>query len=134
MTFFFAQSSFPPSLCVTSPFFIFIHCDGGLSFFFDLLFTALVDKYDYQKWCSHFMGAIKKAWGITLTQNKSTSSEVLSTGSVLLSPFLTIVDAVMLNFRVRHGYGCLHHAIATGSQDLPWKPHTISSLVKSSAY
>ena len=42
---------------------------------------------------------------------------MLSTGSVLLSPLLTIVDAVMLNFRVRHGNGCLHHAIATGSQD-----------------
>jgi len=49
VTFFFAQRSFPPSLCITSPFFNAYRSDGGLSFFFVLLFTALVDKYNYQK-------------------------------------------------------------------------------------
>ncbi len=34
-------------------------------FFLNVLFTASVDKYDYQKWYSHFMGAKQKhlIWG-----------------------------------------------------------------------
>ena len=37
------------------------------------------------------------------------------TGSLLLSQSLTIFAVMMLNFCVRHGYRCFHHAIATRS-------------------
>ena len=37
------------------------------------------------------------------------------TGSVLLSQLPTIFAAMMLNFCVRHGYRCVHHAFATRS-------------------
>ena len=37
------------------------------------------------------------------------------TGSLLLSHRSTIVAVMMLNFCVRYGYRCVHHAIATRS-------------------
>ena len=39
------------------------------------------------------------------------------TGSVLLSQLPTIFAAMMLNFCVRHGYRCVHHAFATRSSE-----------------
>ena len=39
----------------------------------------------------------------------------IRTGSLLLSRMTTIVAVMMLNFCVRYGYRCLHHAITTGS-------------------
>ena len=59
------------------------------------------------------------------------------TGSVLFLPFPTIVAAAMLNFRVRHGYGCVHRAIAARLSAEPSKPHmnlSHTSSVKSSTY
>ena len=37
------------------------------------------------------------------------------TGSVLLSRLPTIFAAMMLNFCVRYGYRCVHHAFTTRS-------------------
>ena len=48
-------------------------------------------------------------------------------GSLLLSRLHTIVAVMMLNFRVRDGNGCVHHAIAARSSRDPSKPDTSSS-------
>ena len=50
-------------------------------------------------------------------------------GSLLLSRLHTIVAVMMLNFRVRDGNGCVHHAIAARSSRDPSKPDTSSLLV-----
>ena len=49
-------------------------------------------------------------------------------GSLLLSRLHTIVAVMMLNFRVRDGNGCVHHAIAARSSRDPSKPDTSSLL------
>ena len=48
---------------------------------------------------------------------------------MLLSHVCTIVAVMMLNFRVRDGYGCVHHAIATRSSRDPSKPDMPSLLL-----
>ena len=48
-------------------------------------------------------------------------------GSLLLSRLHTIVAVMMLNFRVRDGNGCVHHAIAARSSRDPSKPDTSST-------
>ncbi len=50
-------------------------------------------------------------------------------GSLLLSRLHTIVAVMMLNFRVRDGNGCVHHAIAARSSRDPSKPDTSSLLM-----
>ena len=50
-------------------------------------------------------------------------------GSLLLSRLHTIVAVMMLNFRVRDGNGCVHHAIAARSSRDPSKPDTSSLLI-----
>ena len=50
-------------------------------------------------------------------------------GSLLLSRLHTIVAVMMLNFRVRDGNGCVHHAIAARSSRNPSKPDTSSLLI-----
>ena len=50
-------------------------------------------------------------------------------GSLLLSRLHTIVAVMMLNFRVRDGNGCVHHAIAARSSRDPSKPDTSSLLL-----
>ena len=50
-------------------------------------------------------------------------------GSLLLSHLHTIVAVMMLNFRVRDGNGCVHHAIAARSSRDPSKPDTSSLLM-----
>ena len=47
---------------------------------------------------------------------------LIKTGNLLLSHLRTIFAVMMLNFCVRYGYRCLHHAIITGS--LPLQPHS----------
>ena len=49
--------------------------------------------------------------------------------SLLLSRLHTIVAVMMLNFRVRDGNGCVHHAIAARSSRDPSKPDTSSLLI-----
>lgn len=49
-------------------------------------------------------------------------------GGLLLSPLGTIVAVMMLNFRVRYGYGCVHHAIATRFSEKTLKPDTINPI------
>ena len=61
------------------------------------------------------------------------------TGSLLLLHLRTIFAVMMLNFCVRYGYRCFHHAIATGSSELYTQNRIISlfshsTLVKSSLY
>ena len=53
----------------------------------------------------------------------------LRPGSLLLSRLRTIVAVMMLNFRVRDGNGCVHHAIAARSSRDPSKPDTSSLLM-----
>ena len=53
----------------------------------------------------------------------------LRPGSLLLSRLHTIVAVMMLNFRVRDGNGCVHHAIAARSSRDPSKPDTSSLLL-----
>ena len=72
-------------------------------------------------------------------EQKKTSQAVLDSsahrifklrpGSLLLSRLHTIVAVMMLNFRVRDGNGCVHHAIAARSSRDPSKPDTSSLLM-----
>ena len=50
-------------------------------------------------------------------------------GSLLLSRLHTIVAVMMLNFRVRDGNGCVHHANAARSSRDPSKPDSSSLLI-----
>ena len=83
------------------------------------------------------MNKFKKKFQPPRAQTKRHLSRDASlTGSLLLSPFLTIVAAVMLNFCVRDGYRCLHHAVTTGLRRtiLQNRIRFRTPLVKSSAY
>ena len=48
-------------------------------------------------------------------KKKDILSDIRRTGSLLLLQFPTIVAVMMLNFCVRYGNRCVHHAIATRS-------------------
>ena len=56
---------------------------------------------------------IVKQWETELKRVKKRQKK--GTGSLLLWPLRTIVAVMMLNFCVRYGYRCVHHAIATRS-------------------
>ena len=66
-----------------------------------------------------------------LCNKKALLSEGIKKGpvSLLLSRLHTIVAVMMLNFRVRDGNGCVHHAIAARSSRDPSKPDTSSLLM-----
>ena len=67
----------------------------------------------------------------TYTNKKALLSEGIKKGpgSLLLSRLHTIVAVMILNFRVRDGNGCVHHAIAARSSRDPSKPDTSSLLM-----
>ena len=68
-------------------------------------------------------------YGTMIKTKKDTQQGIGRTGSLLLLRGCTIVAVMMLNFCVRDGYRCVHHAIATRSLRILSKPDTISLLI-----
>ena len=83
-----------------------------------LPFPRLLVKPFFKKFQSARPDAFPASFG---HEKRHLSRDASLTGSLLLSPFLTIVAAVMLNFCVRDGYRCLHHAVTTGFEGRSFK-------------